>query len=233
MRILEVLDRQLYTPAFAARLVDLEPSRVRRWLRGYDYAYHSGRNKHPEKRHQAPVVRRSQTRGERYASFLDLIDLLFIRGFVNEGISLQKLRRALEEADRLSKGHRFAHEDFWTDGRRIFLQVENQGKALLQLLSGGQWTIKDVVKRYAKQIDFSTDSGMAERWFPLGKTKPIVIDPRIGFGAPTILDKNITTANIYDLYIAENEDIGRVEEWFELGHKQVQSAVEFEKRIAA
>jgi hypothetical protein len=97
----EPLDVPMYSPAMASRLVGLESSRVRRWLQGYEYTY-------------------------QYASFVDLIDLLFVKKFVEHGISVQRLRKALDEAVDLTGEHHFAHRRFWTErpedfppGRRL------------------------------------------------------------------------------------------------------------------
>ncbi len=73
----DVLDAPMYSPVFVARLVGLRPERVRRWLRGYEYTYAPSPSTHAQRRKKGPVVSRSGAEGSRYASFLDLIDLLF------------------------------------------------------------------------------------------------------------------------------------------------------------
>ena len=135
-----LLDRPTYNASEAGRLADLKPDRVRRWLRGYSYSHAGGVHR------QEPVIRRSgQRTTAKYASFLELVDLLFVKEFLNEGISLQQLRRALSEAADLLGVTHFARQVFFTEGRRIHLEVgQKGGKALLQLLSGGQWVIAPV-----------------------------------------------------------------------------------------
>jgi len=85
------LDRPSYPAAEAGRLVGLAAGRVRRWLKGYGYNYGDSL------RHQPPVVQRNEPTGS-YASFLDLVDLLFVKRFLDHGVSLQRVRRALDEA---------------------------------------------------------------------------------------------------------------------------------------
>ena len=67
------LEKPNYQAAEASRLVGLRSDRVRRWLKGYDYQYDA------ETRHQKPVISRNEYQETRYASFLDLIDLLFVK----------------------------------------------------------------------------------------------------------------------------------------------------------
>jgi len=199
----------MYSPAMASRLVGLEPSRVRRWLQGDEYTY-------------------------QYASFVDLIDLLFVKKFVEHGISVQRLRKALEEAVDLTGDHHFAQRRFWTDGRKIFLQIKDKpAEALLELLSGGHWVIAPIIKQVAHQIEFDAITGVSTRWFPLGKDKSVVVDPSVAFGAPTIAGRGVQTANVFDLYEGEGRNIRRVSTWLDLPPDVVQHAVEFEQALAA
>lgn len=228
------LDVPTYSPATASRLVRLEPGRVRRWLEGYEYNYSPKMATANSRRRQRPLVRRRGALGSRYASFLDLIDLLFVKKFVEHGISVQKLRKALEEAVDLIGDHHFAQRRFWTDGRKIYLQIKDKpAEALLELLSDGQWVIAPIIKQVAHQIEFDEQSGMSKRWFPLGKDKPVVLDPAVSFGAPTIAGHGVQTANVFDLYKGEGRDINRVSAWLDVPPEAVESAVEFEQGLAA
>jgi uncharacterized protein (DUF433 family) len=165
---------------------------------------------------------------------VDLIDLLFVKKFVEHGISVQRLRRALEEAVNLTGDHHFAQRRFWTDGRKMFLQIKDKSaEALLELLSGGQWVIAPIIKQVAHQIEFDAITGVSTRWFPLGKDKSVVVDPSVAFGAPTIAGRGVQTANVFDLYEGEGRNIGRVSAWLDLPHEAVQHAVEFEQALAA
>jgi len=223
----------MYAPAMAARLVGLDQGRVRRWLRGYEYTY-APKASLPKRRKQSPLVARGGAADSRYASFLDLIDLLFVRQFVEHGISVQKLRQALNEAGTLIGDHHFARRTFWTEGRNIYLQVkEKPAEALLQLLSNGQWVIAPVIKQIAHQIDFEEATGISSRWYPMGKETPVVVDPRLGFGAPAIAGRGIQTANVFDLYRGEEGSIDRVAEWLDLAKDDVRAAVRFEEKLAA
>lgn len=219
----------MYFTAEIARLVDISRYRVHRWLEGYEYAYASRRRK------QKPVVQKAwqdQTYPH-YASFLDLVDLLFVKRFLDYGLSLQKLRRALDEAKEILGTDHFARQSFFTDGKNICLKVKEKGDAILELLSGGQWVISDLIKQLAHQIDFDKSTEFARRWFPFDGNRLIVLDPLISFGQPIIADKGITTENIYDLFIAEGEKIQPICEWMNLPSKEVEAAVKFERRLAA
>ena len=224
----------MYSQAMASRLVGLDSSRVRRWLQGYEYTYAPKTSTAKGRRRQSPLVHRRGALGSQYASFVDLIDLLFVKKFVEHGISVQRLRKALEEAVELTGDHHFAQRRFWTDGRKIYLQIKDKpAEALLELLSGGQWVIAPIIKQVAHQIEFDVITGVSKRWFPLGKEKSVVVDPSVAFGAPTIAGRGVQTANIFDLYEGEGRNVGDVAAWLDLPPEAVRHAVEFEQALAA
>ena len=223
---LDRLDRPSYAATEAGRLVGLTATRVRRWLTGYGYTYGDS------VRHRPPVLQRRGTTGS-YASFLELVDLLFVKRFLDHGISLQRVRLALDEAHTILGTRHFARQTFFADGRSIFLQIREEGDAILELISGGQWVIAPVIRKLAQQIEFESPEGLARRWYPLGREKPVVLDPFVSFGAPSIAGRGVKTANVHDLFVAEHRSLEAVRGWWDLTDMEIQSAVEFEVGLAA
>ena len=221
------LEEPMYSAAEAARLVGLSATRVRRWLRGYEYDYDS------ERRRQKPVIRGHKEETASYGSFLDLVDLLFAKRFVDHGLSLQRLRRALDEAARILNSKHFARQSFFTDGRNIYLEVKEAGNAILELLSGGQWVIPDLIRELAEKIDFDTPTGIARKWYPLGQDGLVVLDPLVSFGRPSVIGKGVATNNVYDLFVAEGRNVRPVCRWLSLDRQEVDAAVRFEEQLAA
>ena len=233
---MSVWDTPRYTAAMAGRLTGLRPERVRRWLQGYEYTYSVGTKREIRSGHKEPVVSRIKTNESRYASFYDLIDLLLVKEFLAKGLSLQRIRLALSEAEMLLGGRHFAHRDFFTDGNNIYLQIKDEkdkAEALMELLPGGQWVIAPIIKQFARQIDFHETTGFAEKWYPRGRTGLVVLDPKICFGAPTIKGRGVTTANVFDLFIAESKNLDSVCYWMSLRKSEAEAAVAFENKIAA
>lgn len=222
-----IADIGMYQSSEAGRLVGLNTTRVRRWLKGYNY--YNGSDIH----HIRPVLHRSAAKeSSNYASFFDLIDLLFAKQFLDNGISLQRLRKSLDEATKVLGTNHFARETFFSDGKNIYLKVRKHDGNLLQLLSGGQWVIAPIIMQLAKQIVFDHHTGLARRWMPQAGGGLVILDPLISFGRPSI-KKGIDTASIYDLYVAEGESIARVCSWMKLTPQEVEAAVSFETAIAA
>jgi uncharacterized protein (DUF433 family) len=179
------------------------------------------------------VVTRDNSTGTPHASFLELVDLLFVKRFLDAGVALRTLRRALEEATKILGVSHFAGQRFFTDGRRVYLEFRDEGDALLQLISGGQWTIAPIIRALAECIDFDDVSGLACRWYPRGKEGRVVLDPTMSFGRPTLIGHSVATSNILDFYEAEGESIQAACDWWGLSPEEVEAAVAFERRIAA
>ncbi|HLA81599.1 MAG TPA: hypothetical protein VJP78_08290 [Thermoleophilia bacterium] len=232
----KVLDSKTYSIAEVGRLVGLHPRRVSRWLQGYEYSYElsEGRLRWGE---QAPIVSRGKTAGTTYASFLDLVDLVFVRQFLEHGLSLQKVRKALDEGREVLGTNHFARESFFTDGRNILLELTKAGPlrqdGILQLMTGGQWTIASIIKQLATRIEFVEGLGFAKRWYPLKDNNLIVVDPFVSFGRPSITNRGVTTENVFDLYLGENKSSKKVGDWLSLNPKEVDAAIGFELKMAA
>ena len=222
----------LYSSALTARLAGVSKDRVRRWLRGYEYELESVTGNIPVRRHQAPVVRHEGEREGAFASFLDLVDLLFVKKFLDHGLTLQKIRHALDEAEQILGERHFSRRRFFTDGRNIFLDTKGQGRAILELGSGGQWVIPQIITQLAKQIEFDRESDFALRWFPEWGKRKVVVDPSISYGRPVLVASAIPTSVLYDQFVGEGGDPAPVAAWFDLKPADVKAAVDFERRLA-
>ena len=221
--LLESLSAPAYSITFASHLVGMKRWSVARYLRGYfEYKY---RVKQP------PVVEQSMA-GSTYASFLDLIDLCYVKEFLKRGFTIQYLRQALAEAkDHLGTPH-FARSEFYTHSKQIVLRLPKDGN-LIALMTGGQLTIPEITEKLSDKLDFEdiTEFGFARRWYPQGKNSLIVIDPQLSFGRPTLVGYGVPTANIYDLYLGESEKYPPVSKWFDIPVPYIKTAVQFEHSL--
>ena len=229
---MQAWETPIYTATMAGRLVKLKPQRVRNWLKGYQFYYETKNGTHLSRKE--PVMGGKYSEGPVYASFLDLIGLLFIRQFLEQGVTLQKLRRALEEADALLGDHPFAKRHFYSSDSRVYFDIkgeENEANELLELVSGRQYAFAEIIAPFSKQIVFDASTDLAMRWFPHGENGLIVIDPCIAFGRPVIVGSGIATATIYDLFLAEDSNLDRVADWMEIERREVEAAVNFEAEL--
>lgn len=227
----------IYSRADAARLLQMEPGRLRRWVSGYTYWLRSSKAE-PARRRQDPLVHGDLPNiGSAVAlSFLELMELLVVKALIDRGLTLQYIRAAAAVArERFSTPHPFASQRLFTDGRAIFSAVSDDLHApdlvkwsrrdIDQLVSG------PILKAFVREADFDHSSKLAIRWWPRGKRHSIVLDPHVVFGAPTIAHTRVQTSTIA-AYVVESS-VARAAVLFELPEKHVQEAVAFEKALAA
>lgn len=229
---LNILDAPAYSVAEVSRLVNMKPWTVRRYLRGYEYDYEYTDGAHRTK--QPPVVKSNKQYQEPYASFLDLVDLLFVDVLLKRGYGLPTIRKALDEVrERLGTPH-FGQSVFFASGNEhIMWKSSKYNRDIIALQSGGQMAIPEIVELLDDKLDFEevTDYGFANRYFPKGAQDYIVIDPEIAFGRPVLKNRGVPTNNIYDLYLGEQEKIEPVSAWFNIPAPEIKAAVSFEQSL--
>jgi uncharacterized protein (DUF433 family) len=216
----------LYTPSEAARLAGLRTDRVRRWLKGYDYTTKDGH------RSASPLV--TGYDAQRAVSFLDLIEVLFVRAFLKHGVSMHTIRLAAEAArDEFKTDHPFCIHRFETDGRTIFARVKDEvDDEKLVDMARRQVVFSHVFHPLLKQLEFDADSQRVARWWPLGKGKHVVIDPGVSFGEPVISTKGIPT-RILSAPVLAGRTHKAVADWYEVPVREVHAAVAFERSLSS
>jgi Putative DNA-binding HTH domain len=190
----------LYTIAEAARLCELSKGRVRRWVRGYSF------RRGEEVRNSPPVVHaphqsESNTVG---LDFLDLIEIRYVKAFLDEGVTWPVLRSAHDRASAmLQVDHPFATEKFFTDGQTILTQIDEP--ALLDIMRS-QLAFSRILDQYLagrEGLDFDSNE-MAIRWWPMGRKQLVVIDAARSFGQPIISTEGVPTAVLKRAYLVES-----------------------------
>jgi hypothetical protein len=187
------LDVGYYTVPEAARLLRARAKNIARWLGGYSY-----RNREGVAIEAPPLWRPQLPRlgPQLELGFRDLIELRFVIAFVEQGVSLNVIRRCLENARRIVDEERpFATRKFRTDGRTIFLEslaqegAENVGVVDLKT---NQLAFKAVIEQSFKDLDW--DGDIVARWRPHRGRASIVVDPKRAFGAPVVAEYGIPTS---------------------------------------
>jgi uncharacterized protein (DUF433 family)/DNA-binding transcriptional MerR regulator len=218
-----------YTVPEAARLLKIRPLNIRRWLGGYSYTHGEMTLKMPPLwQPQLPAYEHHIELG-----FRDLIELRFIKSFLDSGLSLITVRNCLEYARGYAKDDRpFSTRRFQTDGRTIFLEsLRQSGEEELLDLKNHQYVIKKIIDRTFKDLDLSDDD-IVSRWRPFEGKRSIVIDPERVFGQPITNNYGVPTVVLADAVKAEGS-VERVTRLYDVSASVVRDAVKFEKSLAA
>ena len=122
-------------------------------------------------------------------SYMQLIEVAVVASFRKEGVPLHRIRAARKfVATSLKSDFPFSEYRFKTDGQRLWIDYEQiEGKRGRGKLMGadnyGQLAWSEIIGRL-KEFDY--DEGVVVRWRVTGERSPIIIDPRVSFGAPSI-----------------------------------------------
>ena len=219
----------LYTFSEAARLTGITHQELRRWLRGYDGA----RGDDPR---YAPLWESELAQADIDAlSFHDLLEVRFVKEFRKLGLSLQTIRAAAKTArELLDSPYPFTCKEFRTDGETIFGgAIDASEDAELLDLRRRQYVFKRIVhpSLYAG-IEFGADK-RASRWYPIERSKAVVLDPTLAFGKPVVTSAAVRTDVLHDAWLAEGKDKRRVARLYEVPLSAVEAAVRYELKLAA
>ena len=142
----------LYTLAEAGRLVQVQPSKIARWLRGHDV----------KGQHYEPLWHPQVDLGEEgvFLGFRDLQEVRVAAAFIARGLSPQRVRQAIGLARDLVGDERpLSTRRFRTDGRSIFLQVvEEDGQTKLIDLFRRQFAFHEIIKQSLTNLEYD-DAG--------------------------------------------------------------------------
>lgn len=206
----------LYSLAEAARLLKTPRRTLSRWVEGYVQELRSG------PRSYSPIL---EPKNEPLLTFGDLVELMYVRGFRNEGVRLDHLREASARfRNEWNVPYPLATKRFATDGKELLC---NLGGDWLNALTGQHQAFFDDIGR---QLVHTGD--LTSEWRPLGQDRAVVLDPDRAFGKP-IDDHSGTHTYVLAQAVSKNHDAKEVAWWYGTTPESVRDAQEFEERWLA
>jgi len=92
-----------------------------------------------------------------------------------------------------------------------------------------QYYFNEIIEPLSNKMEYS-ESGIL-KFYPLGKNKTVVIDPKVQLGAPTIDGTRINAKTIFKLHEAgENHNV--ISNIYNISEKQINDAVEYYSKAA-
>jgi uncharacterized protein (DUF433 family) len=214
----------LYSTPEAAQLTSIPSRKIIRWLLGHTIA---------DKTYQPLWTSRvGEFDGALYLSFLDLVQLRVAAAFIAEGLSPQKVRKAISYGtDILRSDYPFANAKFRTDGKTVILHVLEAGdEKLIDLFKHGQYLMQKIIEPSLKGLEFEDD--VAARWWPRGRARGVVIDPKRQFGQPIDAASGVPTSILAQA--AETEgSAAQAAKLYKVPLASVNRAIAFEQQLAA
>lgn len=178
-----VLDRQLYDEALAARVLRMSRSTLHWWLEGGER-----RGKWYD-----PVLRPEPT-GSREVTWGELVEARYLREYRRKHqVQLWRLRTFIGYLrDELGVPYPLAHARPWIGpDRRLFVVAQDQASLPPELWvcvepTSGVMLLTHTAEQFLERVEFGGEDGSAVRLWPQGKDSPVVIDPDVRFGEPSV-----------------------------------------------
>ncbi len=210
-----ILGVGIYTPREAARYVGANSQSVLRWTRGSGALDPLWHNYFQELNDDTEL------------SFRDLIEILVVSKFRAQGVSMQKIRYAIELArEEFQTDYPLSHRDFYTDGERILVQADGESEfTSLDKRDGLQRAFREIVAPSLQDVEFN--NATPNYWRPSHGRNDVVLDPSRSFGT-SILDEYGISTSVLRQEFDEFKNVLYLSEIYEIPAEQVISAIDFE-----
>lgn len=193
-------DVPLYTVAEAARLLDVPPTTLATWAKGYERFPQAAK---PVR--GAPIITAvSASRSEPSIPFVGLVEGHVVAALRRAGVSLQHIRRAVDVLQaEIGVAHALASKRLYTDGARLLYDyAEREGNDELAVVVTQQRVFAPVVKEYLERITYGAD-GLATRVIvPMTQRYVVEVDPDRSFGQPIFIRGGVRVEDVVDRWKA-------------------------------
>lgn len=208
----------IYSPDEVAEILKLPYHKVKYLIRGYWNTATFGKERH------------------RTINFLGLIEFYFyyyLREQKWTPQAIKKLHTQLSSdyntpypfASLKIKPHKRKSQ---TDKMEAWVDRDDQ---LIQADGKLQPSFREFIDPFLEQIEYGDDL-LAKRFYPLKKTKTVVIDPKKQFGKPIINGMGVRTEVIYKFYLGGESKKG-ICKLYDLELEQVENAIQYHESKAA
>ena len=160
-------------------------------------------------------------------NFLTLIEMYVFYILKENGIKTSKIVKAHTIMSNFSRTpYPFAKEDIYINSNKKSLLFGREDQ-LITADEHLQTVMIQGLKLFIDKVQFN-DEGIANKFYPLGKDKTIVVNPEHQFGQPIIEGTNILTETIYNLSVG-GDSHGFIANLCDISLKNVEDAIEFAK----
>jgi len=192
--------------------------------RRYRYKSRAG-----DQRRSNPLFHRERGGSERIFTFIDLVEILFVKTFIDRGVSMRTIRLVQSEAaEEFEVRHPFCVKKFETDGETILERFNRDGREHLLDRKRRQFVNVTVFNPLIKKLDYDRVSREAMRWWPMGKNTPSSSIRSTPSAHRALRAPAVTTATLFASFRA-NKSAEMVADWFGVTLDEVRAAVRFEQ----
>lgn len=211
----------LYSQREAAHIIGASPSTVRSWVMTVAR----------RARASDPVIRLPDGSDGRL-SFHNVVEAYVLNQIRRHArVPMPDVRRAVSFAERELGVERLLvrRELRWEAGGHLFWAELSQ---LANLSLSGQIVMREIVDASLHRMEWDEATGLPRRFFPPIETdtaaRSVVVDPRVGFGQPTLAGTGVGTTLIARR-IDAGEDIADIARDYEVDEQALKQALVYER----
>jgi uncharacterized protein (DUF433 family) len=222
-QFVSILERPVYGVVEAAGLLGLRSDRTRAWLDGYDrrgVAY-------------PPVIREEPT-GADIVTWGEFVELGYLREYRRKGVPLQRLRPVIDELRReFATPYPLATARPYIFGKELVLELQEKNDIppaiAIVIRSGQEILLADDANRFFRKVEFDPpERGDVRRLHPAGPASPVVIDPLVRFGRPSVA--GVATEPLWELFDA-GESVDEIADGYEMAAELIRAAIAYEEQL--
>lgn len=214
-RVINLLDRDVYSMGQVDRLLGLSSGTATRWIDGYTRL---------DRRYE-PLVRVEST-GSEVVTWGEFVEARLISEYRRQGVSVFRMRPAIAALrERFGTLYPLAAAQPFVsaEGRELVLKVQQETNLLPSLrlvVRNGQIITPSIeVRRFRQAADYDADTVSRFRI-----ARSVVIDPEYASGEPTIAGRRLRVATLVEA-LAAGEQPEAVAEMWDITPEAVEDAV--------
>lgn len=212
----------IYTIPDISRLLKIERRKVTRFISEYW-------DERLGKKLFSDTYSWSVNKRNKAVNFYVLIELFTFFKLQELGVKAKAILKARSSiAEELKIDYPFASSKLLTDGKNIWYRFQED---IINADGSCQTNFVKFIEDFTINVDFSTKSFLAEKLYPFGRDKRIVVDPHRQFGQPIIEGTSINAEVIYSMY-RSGEPIDSLAILYDLTEKDVNDAINFYRSVA-
>lgn len=219
MTAVDVLDREMYSEAEAARLLRVAQGTLHYWLEG---GTQRGRT-------YKPIIRVEAT-GARSVNWAEFVESALLREYRRtHRVPMAELRQFIDLLrDHYGVPYPLAHHEPFVSGRRLVYEAQEGAglapESCLVAAVSGQYVLTAPSALYLERVTWTDD--VAAAWRPHDDPRSaVLIDPDVRFGRPSV--KGISTEVLWE-HADSGEDTHELADAFDLTVSDVQWALAYE-----